>query len=294
MRFTTLQSYKISESEGRVICDLASFDSFVKDGNFIVEVKIEIEHFLHEANKRSFYDPYRRELSVDEPRHMFVHSKSNTLPIASYQISHPTVCHPFHPCQNTRFASSTLDRPKPNIIQTQLQQKTPQEYRLSPIQALRRSSSGRMCSTMSTASLYSSLCTQDRASHMSADPDPDQIYSYIPDFFFSDAAPESSASYQSSAQYSQHEDEVFLPPVSHQPHGAVTSHSPDFQTTEINSVESVYQSPVSQGQFSNSTDSVPSSTLSSVTSAPSSIINCIYAGMAQTCSPTDYSETSWS
>ena len=58
MRFSSLQFYKNSENEGRVICDLASFDSFVKDGNFIVEVKIEIERFLHEENKISFFDPY--------------------------------------------------------------------------------------------------------------------------------------------------------------------------------------------------------------------------------------------
>ena len=127
MEYATLQSYKDSESKRRIICDLLSFESFAIDGNFIVEVKIELEHSLHEEGKISpYYDkPVQNPTYAAGESEALLYSHIGSVytnPSLTLTSQHAvpahscSCCHSFHG-HHPRFASSTLNRSnKPNIV----------------------------------------------------------------------------------------------------------------------------------------------------------------------------------
>jgi len=302
MEVNRLQFFKDSQSEGRSVCDLESFDSFAIDGKFIVEVKMELEYFQFEEQKSSFLDLSKRFSASLSESTEYIYSK-----ISSHQrdsvsdasgVSAP--CHSWIPGHHASFASS-----KPGYGQTQEKvlpafQQQPVHYqyqRPSSTQfgchSLRRSRSGRTSdfSTTSGASSSYSTSTLDRVSrarhlsgHFDEGFDNYQTYSYIPDYLFSEAAHNSSTA-----------DEVFH----HQPPGSIYPHNSHPNTEKVyhyNSPSNIptqtkvhpYQSPLLkksldrnpsfQAQFSSNADHGSSLSVSdsSVSSASSSLISCIY------------------
>ena len=234
MEYATLQSYKDSESKRRIICDLLSFESFAIDGNFIVEVKIELEHSLHEEGKISpYYDkPVQNPTYAAGESEALLYSHIGSVytnPSLTLTSQHAVPTHSCSCClsfhgHHPRFASSTLNRSnKPNIVQAQLQQCSPyhnfhhqdREYFPSPVRTLRRTCSGRLHSSPSTTSSTpsSSIWAQDvdwrtKAETVVDTSDPDQIYSYIPDFFFTDSVRAPSNNAVTSVQYSEYNERL--------------------------------------------------------------------------------------
>ena len=317
MEYATLQSFKDSKSEGRIICDLLSFESFAIDGNFIVEVKIELEHSLHE-DKDEKISPY-----YDKPAQYPTYSAGETEALLyshigsvytnpsltlSSQHAIPThscsCCHSFHG-HHPRFVSSTLNRSnKPNIVQAQLQQCSPyhtihqgREYFPSPVRTLRRTCSGRLHSSPSTTSSTPSSSTwaQDvdwktKAETVVDTSDPDQIYSYIPDFFFTDSVRAPSNNSVTSVQYSEYneslprhqecslfkkggDDEDVLP-YSDSNLLDASKGQPNVDKSSSNKAPAFQQHALKSSGF------IPPTTFksASVTSLPSSIIDSIYTG----------------
>jgi len=291
MEFATLMSYKDSRTEGRIICDLHSFESFAINGNFIVEVKIELERSQHEDKDWKISPYYDKPVmypafSISESgtplySHIGSHYSNPSLTMASQHPVPSHSCLPFQGHYNPRFACSTLNRSnKPNIVQAQLQQNFPhhsyrqQSFRHhndhqqnrecfpSPVHTLRRSCSGRLHSSPSTSSTRSSsILDQDREWRTKTESreacDPDQIYSYIPDFFFSDTAKAPSINSVRSVQCSEYDNNS----QRHQEGFRIKTGMED--------------------DISSSDSNVPVTSKSiSVTSVPSSIIECIYTGKA--------------
>jgi len=282
MEFSSLLSYKDSRTEGRVICDLNSFETFAIDGNFFVEVKIELERSQHD-DKDWKISPY-----YDKPvmyqacppaqsgallySHIGSHYSNHSLTLASHHHVPSHSCHSSQGHYIPRFACSTLDRSnKPNIVQAQLQQSFPhhndqqrREFMPSPVHTLRRSCSGRLHSSPSTTSSTrsNSILCQDREwrtkTESREDYDPDQIYSYIPDFFFSDTAKAPSINSVSSLQCSEHDNNS----QRHQ------------EGLRFNKGVEIEMSSSDSNVLAVSSKSI------SATSAPSSIIECIYTGKA--------------
>jgi len=281
MEFASLLSFKDPRTEGRIICDLHSFETFAVNGNFIVEVKIELERSQHEDKDWKISPYYDKPVmypvcsSAESGALLYSHIGSHySNPSLTLPSHHPVPSHSCHSFQGhyiPRFACSTLNRSnKPNIVQAQLQQSSyhndhqqNREFMPSPVNTLRRSCSGRLHSSPSTTSSTrsSSILGQDREwktkTESREDYDPDQIYSYIPDFLFSDTAKAPSINSVSSVQCSGYDNNS-------------QCHQKGLRVKEG----------VENEMSSDSSVVVVTSKSISVTSAPSSIIEFIYTGKA--------------
>merc|ERR1719481_416706 len=125
MEISSLKSFINSKGEGKIVCDLDSFESFSNNGNFIVEVRIELERSQHEDSKYATYDKSLKYVPSNHESgapHSQLGSQHSNFPLA-FTPQYPVMCHPHVPFHrySPRFACSTLDRPKPNV-QAQLRQ----------------------------------------------------------------------------------------------------------------------------------------------------------------------------
>jgi len=306
MEVNRLQFFKNSQCDGRIVCDLESFDSFAIDGKFVVEVKMELEYFQFEEQKSSFLDLSKRfSASLSESTES-IYSKISFLQkdSVSEASGFSAPCHSWIPGHQASSASSKpgYAQTHEKVIPTFHQQPVHYQYqRPSSTQfgchSLRRSRSGRTSdfSTASGASSCYSTSTLDRASrarrlsgHLD-DFENYQTYSYIPDYFFSEDAPNSTA------------DEVFhhqpagcgsfYPPTSYPNteevyHYNLSSNSPAHTQSKVHPHKSpllkkpTVSNPGFQAQLSTNADHSSSLSVSdsSVSSASTSLISCIYTG----------------
>ena len=298
MEINRLQFFKESQSEGRVVCDLESFDSFEVDGNFAVEVKLELEHFQLEEKKMSFIDRSRRvsaSLSeLTEPVYSNSKQRKN-LSISSDTSCLSAPCHSWIPGQHPQLVSSTLNRSKQNVVQALSQQLIQQQlphhhhHQQAPFSShfgnhsLRRSRSGRMpSSTLEHISKARHLSGQLDESQASEYFDTEQIYSIIPDYLFSDAVPAMSTApvqlqFDGEFQHSNEDTTIPFDTNVYNPHVLPTP------TMARVNPDPLLETPVFQTQYYRSTDSPLSASNSSVSicSASTSIISSIYTGKVQ-------------
>merc|ERR1719427_375216 len=271
MEVNSFQFFKDSQSEGRVLCDLERFESFVIDGRFVVQVRIELEYYEHDEQGMSRNLNKRLSASLSESS---IYSKIDF-------------------SQKRNIVSSTIDRSKSGSYQIPYHpfnlesSQHPVHYHYHKTfssDSLRRSQSGRFPSNLSTISgaSSSSISTIEQVSrarclsgHLdetqtSEDFDFDhQTYSYIPDHvFLAPAIPPST----SSVQYSNLADRFFHPTtptlptseeVYHQVPASIPTSSCQPPLTEVSQCQSFpHQLPDLQAQFysSNNSDSSLSGT----------------------------------
>eukprot|EP00092_Neocalanus_flemingeri_P001637 GFUD01001747.1.p1 GENE.GFUD01001747.1~~GFUD01001747.1.p1 ORF type:complete len:555 (-),score=143.23 GFUD01001747.1:167-1831(-) len=205
MEVNSFQFFQDSQSEGRVVCDLESFDSFAIDGRFVVEVRMELEYFQHDKKKMSFIKQTSRfsaslsELSESIYSRIDFPQKSFSIASDSSCCSAPSLS--WLPGPRTQFVSSTLERSKSGYNQTRDQPDQPVHYQyrktsssLSDCDYLRRSRSGRLSGASSLST--STIDRDSRARVLSGKLDEtqasedfeyhsNQTYSYIPDLTYS-------------------------------------------------------------------------------------------------------------